>query len=397
MKREAAVRSTLEFDHVQAAVRKRFTSAVDLPKEIFSDPDVYREELDRFFYGPYWHPVAHRAELTERNAFRTCWLAEIPLIVVRDADDCIRVFVNSCTHRGTQLEPRRCGVAERFECPYHRWRFKNDGRFIGGPGRPLFRSDFNPQDFALRELQVVEWLGLIFVTMAERAPTIEEFLGAYAGPLGVALVDDGDLRLLGYQTVVFQSNWKSYADNDLYHAPLLHRAFKLLNWQGGNGEVVVSEPYGHFTGLYESQPYEDNGFLADPSLVTRMGQDTRSLAGILRPVTAIVRHVDTINIRYARPLGVNRTEVRYAYYGHASDDEQLTRHRVRQASNLLGPNGFITIEDGAVFNRVEATARDGGYQRFVVGIGRPMSEASQNDELGNTAWWSHYREVMGFC
>lgn len=111
----------------------------------------------------------------------------------------------------------------------------------------------------------------------------------------------------------------------------------------------------------------------------------------------IVRHVDTINIRYARPLGVDRTEVRYTFFGHASDSEDFARHRVRQSSNLLGgPSGFISIEDAAVYNRVQATARDGGYQRFVAGVGRPLSESSQNDEVANTGWWAHYQEVMEF-
>ncbi|BBZ61737.1 (2Fe-2S)-binding protein [Mycolicibacterium monacense DSM 44395] len=388
---------TMEFDHIQPAIRKRFTSAADIPKEVFSDPDVYREELTRIFYGPYWHPIAHRAELAERNAFRTRWLADVPLLMVRDGDDRIRVFVNSCAHRGTLLEQRRCGVAERFECPYHRWIFNNDGRFAGAPRRMQFRPDFREEDYGLRELHVVEAWGLIFVSMAAQPPPFDDYLGDSADPLRDCMVDDGNLTLLGYQTVVFQSNWKTYIDNDPYHAPLLHSAFKLLNWQGGSGNVLVSKPYGHMSILYDAQPYVDNGFLADPSVVTRMGDDSRARVIALRPVTGIVRHVDTINIRYARPLGVDRTEVRYTFFGHASDSEDFARHRVRQSSNLLGPSGFISIEDAAVYNRVQATARDGGYQRFVAGVGRPLSESSQNDEVANTGWWAHYQEVMEFC
>lgn len=387
---------TCEFERMQGRIRERFTSAADIPKEVFSDPDVYQEELARIFYGPYWHPVAHRAELPERNAFRTSWLADVPLLIVRGADDRIRAFVNSCAHRGTLLEQRRCGVTERFECPYHRWLYDNDGTFAGAPRRMQFRPDFREEDYGLRELQVAESWGLVFVSMAEQPPDFDAFLGDAAAPLRDCMVDDGDLTLLGYQTVVFQTNWKTYIDNDPYHAPLLHRAFQLLNWQGGKGKVVVTEPYGHMCILYDAQPYADNGFLADPSVVTPMGDDRRARVVALRPVTGIVRHVDTINVRFARPLGVDRTEVRYTFFGHASDDEDYARHRVRQSSNLLGPSGFISIEDAAIYNRVQATARDGGHQRFVAGVGRPLSESSQNDEVANTGWWAHYREVMGF-
>lgn len=138
-------------------------------------------------------------------------------------------------------------MAERFECPYHRWIFNNDGRFAGAPRRMQFRPDFREEDYGLRELHVVEaWGGLIFVSMAAQPPPFDDYLGDSADPLRDCMVDDGgDLTLLGYQTVVFQSNWKkTYIDNDPYHAPLLHSAFKLLNWQGGSGNVLVSEPYG---------------------------------------------------------------------------------------------------------------------------------------------------------
>ena len=83
-------------------------------------------------------------------------------------------------------------------------------------------------------------------------------------------------------------------------------------------------------------------------------------------------------------------------HGHVSDTEEYREHRVRQASNLLGPSGFITIEDAAVFNRQQMTAADGTLARFVKGVdGRP-EDATQNDEIGNTVGWAYYREVMGF-
>ncbi|ARR55969.1 (2Fe-2S)-binding protein [Rhizorhabdus wittichii DC-6] len=384
-----------EYETVRARIAGQFTTEKDIPKAIFSDPAIYREELKRIFRGHYWHMVAHRAELPEVNSFKTFWLGETPVLLTRGEDETLRAFVNTCTHRGTLLEQRATGCSKEFECPYHRWLFSNKGNFIGGPGRRDFRSDFVAEDYALREFQVDEIAGLIFCSAAPQVG-LEEWLGQCAGHVRDVMLDDGRLTLLGYQNAIFNANWKTYFDNDFYHAPLLHMGFRLLSWHGGQGEVRVEEPVGHFSVGYESSPYEDNGFLADPSLVEMKGTDARARVVALRPAYVLTKHLDTISVRFVRPLGVDRTQVTYAFFGHESDSPEYQAHRVRQASNLLGPSGMITIEDAAVFNRQQMTSRDGGMSRFVVGVDRPAAEARQNDENGNTAGWAYYREVMGF-
>lgn len=394
--------TAVEYERTREAVAARFKNPLDLPKEIFSDPVVYREELERIFYGPYWHPVAHRAELPSLQSFKTAWLGDLPLLVTRGADDRVRAFLNSCTHRGTMLEQRQCGVAEKFECPYHRWVFNDVGAFQGAPGRGEFRSDFEEKNYALCELRVEEFGGLIFVTRSREAPSLTEFLGDCAEHLLDCMMDDGRLTLLGYQKVVYAANWKIYFDNDLYHVPLLHTGFmRMVSWKGGNADdgqgppvVKVAQPVGHFSLAYQAAPYEDNGYLADPSVADFKGTDARARLVNLRPVTVVSRHLDTINVRFARPLGVDRTEVHYAFFGHESDSEEFARHRVRQASNILGPSGFVSIEDAAVFHRQQLTASDGLLTSFVRGTDGKPEDASMRDEIANVTGWKHYREVM---
>jgi anthranilate 1,2-dioxygenase large subunit len=389
--------SRTDYEPVRAEVAARFTNPLDVPKEVFSDPIIYQEELRRIYNGPYWHAIAHRAELTEENSFKTAWLGDVPVLITRGADDQIRAFINTCTHRGTLLEQRPVGVAAEFECPYHRWLFDNEGCFKGAPGQRDFRADFDAKDYALFEISVAEFAGLIFITRGRDAPTLEAFLGAAARPLRDCMLDDGRLTLLGYQNVIYKTNWKTYFDNDFYHAPLLHTGFRMLGWQGGKGDVITTDPVGHLCVEYQSKRYVDNGYLADTSVVEFRGVDDRARVVALRPVTVVTKHLDTVNVRFARPLGVDRTEVRYAFFGHESDSPEFASHRVRQASNLLGPSGFISIEDAAVFNRVQMTSHDGEYQRFVKGADKPRAEATQNDELANTIGWAYYREVMGFA
>ena len=54
-------------------------------------------------------------------------------IVARTEDDQIRVFHNSCRHRGMQVCRVDKGNTSHFRCPYHGWTYKNDGRLIGVP------------------------------------------------------------------------------------------------------------------------------------------------------------------------------------------------------------------------------------------------------------------------
>jgi len=386
------------FRRIEEKSSAKFPVATDVPTDIFCDPTIYKDELTRFFRGPYWHAIAHRAELPRPGRFLTRWLADIPLLIHHGADGKIKAFINFCTHRGTLLEVRAHGEANQFECPYHRWCFDGGGKLIGAPSRHEFRPDFRDEDYALRELKVEEHLGLIFVTQSQDTPNLSKYLGTMAQPIADSLLDDGDLELLGYQRVIFQTNWKIYMDNDAYHPPLLHKAFSMLGWQnrGGVEKPIVSDPYGHYAIQSQNVQFTDNGFLNDPSLMEWKGQDDRMRVVSLRPLTIITKHVDTISIRFARPAGVDSTEVCYAYFGHASDDADYRRHRIRQSSNLLGPSGFISIEDGAIFGRAQATTAVDDYQRFVKGVGKPREDWTQNDEVTNTVWWEHYRNVMGY-
>jgi len=48
-----------------------------------------------------------------------------------------------------------------------------------------------------------------------------------------------------------------------------------------------------------------------------------------------------------RPRGVERTELEWVHLGFEGDDEAMTERRLRQG-NLVGPAGYISLEDGCV-------------------------------------------------
>jgi anthranilate 1,2-dioxygenase large subunit len=371
-----------------------------LPKDVFHRRDVYEAELARIFYGPEWHPLAHVSEIPNKGDFKTLQIGEAPVLVVHGDDDRIRVFYNSCPHRGTQLQICARGHAKELECPYHRWLFSLKGELLGAPGIKEFAPSFRQEDFGLKELRSGVISGLVFATCSDEAPALDEFVTGATDYLAKALGGDGRLTLIGYQKTLYCANWKEYNDNEGYHPPLLHRAFQLMKWQGGKGTNGVTK-YGHKVMEAEVQQPQP-GFLDDHSLVEFRDTSTppRSIIVSFWPMTTITKHLDVINIRYAFPQGPEETEVHYAYFAHQDDSPELYAHRVRQASNLLGPSGFISLEDGAVFSRVHGGSRALGTVAFQKGyVDKPLEApcfVAQNDEASNLIRWEHYRKSMGF-
>ena len=370
----------------------------EIPREAYDGPDLLPLEIERLFRGPIWHPVAHRAEIPEPQDFKTAYVGDVPIIVNRGDDGEVRAFLNSCAHRGTMVEPRLRGKAPVFHCPYHRWTYDSQGRLTQCPGQEDFPKYFKREDFGLKTVRVAEHYGLIFVTLHADTPPLPEYLGSTAEPLRDALGGDGRLKLLGYQKVLYNCNWKIYVDQDGYHPPLLHAAFRLLNWQGGKGSITSTDD-ANIAFVYETAPYKDNGFLQDPTVAETHGKNKKGGGRVLSlfPLTIVADHLDVINPRFARPVDADHTEVHFAYFGHVDDDPEFARHRLRQAANLLGPSGLISLDDATVFLRIQRAAGAGVKNSFLKGVheGADPHYAPQNSELSNVLWWQVYRRHMG--
>jgi phenylpropionate dioxygenase-like ring-hydroxylating dioxygenase large terminal subunit len=237
--------------------------------------------------------------------------------------------------------------------------------------------------------------------MSERTPDLRTYMtDAVAEPLSRVLGNGHSLKLLGYQKVHYDCNWKAYVDNDGYHAPLLHLAFKLMGWQGGKGEQIVTEN-GHLAFDSELTIPSRIEALEDSSIVQFKGDpDSKgSIVVSTFPITVFTKHMDMLNIRYAFPKGPRGVEVHYTYFARDDDSPELLAHRTRQSANLLGPSGLISLEDAAIFTRIDLGNRSPGNAIFQKGVTDEYKlefNVKQNDESGNLPRWEHYRKRMGF-
>ena len=75
------------------------------------------------------------------------------MILCRDAQGAVHVFLNSCRHRGMKVCRYEQGNTSLFVCPYHSWSYTTDGRLQGVPlYRALYEGTLNREEWSLIEV-----------------------------------------------------------------------------------------------------------------------------------------------------------------------------------------------------------------------------------------------------
>src|SRR5262249_57933773 len=64
------------------------------------------------------------------------------------------------------------------------------------------------------------------------------------------------------------------------------------------------------------------------------------------------REMNTLGVRQVIPTGPHEFIMKWTMFGFEGDDEEMTRHRLRQG-NLMGPAGFLGLEDNEAIKFVQ--------------------------------------------
>jgi phenylpropionate dioxygenase-like ring-hydroxylating dioxygenase large terminal subunit len=99
---------------------------------IYADPAIYELELERVF-ARSWLVVAHESQLPGPGDFLASYMAEDPVIVIRQKDGSVKVLLNQCRHRGMKLCRTDQGRARGFICSYHGWAYDTAGNLVNVP------------------------------------------------------------------------------------------------------------------------------------------------------------------------------------------------------------------------------------------------------------------------
>jgi Ring hydroxylating alpha subunit (catalytic domain) len=104
---------------------------------------------------------------------------------------------------------------------------------------------------------------------------------------------------------------------------------------------------------------------------------------------------NSLAVRRIVPQGLERSELVWTCFGFEGDDDALNALRLRQA-NLIGPAGFISMEDGAAVGFVQRGSHAAARELSVVEMGGQgtSSEESRVSEAAVRGFWKSYRAHM---
>lgn len=101
--------------------------------------------------------------------------------------------------------------------------------------------------------------------------------------------------------------------------------------------------------------------------------------------------------RQLLPKGPDHFELVFHFFGYEDDTPELRKLRIKQA-NLVGPAGYISMEDTEATELVQrGTARD-GQQTSVIEMSRsaPDEQGTLITESLIRRFWVGYQKLMGF-
>lgn len=202
-------------------------------RDLYISQELFELEQEHFFANT-WNYAGHDSQLPEPGDYIRVEIAGRPLIVVRHTDRSVRVLMNRCAHKGSQLVSAPCGnTGKFFRCPYHAWTFRTDGSLLAIPlkngyeGTQLHDCESAKGLVAVKNVRL--YRGFIFVKINDVGPDFESYFGdslssidnmADRSPEGELEIAGGCLRFM------HQCNWKMFVENlnDTMHPMVAHES-----------------------------------------------------------------------------------------------------------------------------------------------------------------------------
>ncbi len=394
-----------------------------VPFWIFQDRDIYAAEQQRIFQGPSWNYLCLSVEVKNTGDFVTTFVGDISVIVARDTDGELYAFENRCAHRGALIALESRGNTKDFTCVYHAWSYDRQGNLKGVAfkdgikGKGGMPASFCMEQHNPRKLRLAEAFGIVFGSFSNDVPPLEEHLGEEIYSRIGRVMGGRTPVVLGRYTQALPNNWKLYMENvkDSYHASILHLFFTTfeLNRLSQTGGIIVDPSGGHHisfsaidTKAADNNDYAEQNIrsdsefkLADPSLLQSFKEfpDNVTLQILSTFPTFVLQQIqNAIAVRQVVPRGTERTDLHWTLLGFAEDTPEQRLIRLKQA-NLVGPAGYISMEDGCVGGFVQRGIAGAAGEQAVIEMGGAGTESSESrvTEASVRGFWKAYRAQMG--
>ena len=390
--------------------------------------ELFRQERERIF-DRCWIYLGHESEVENPGDYRRRTVAGRPLFLVRSEDGQVRVFLNSCPHRGAQICRHDAGNARILRCFYHAWSFSTSGELIGVPGRDAYGPHFDRSEFGLKAPPRVEnYRGFYFVSFN---PHIEELVTYLAGArdyldLVVDQAEKGMRVISGSSKYAIKANWKLLAENSLdgYHLVPTHRTYVDYIADFGtddSGDTLADRPPGAGLALGNGHCVSENisrngrpiarwhpafGEEAKPRIARtrrrlvrkfgeerayRMADTSRNL--LIYPNLLIMDFV-AISIRYIEPLAPDRMDVTAWHLVPREESGAELATRLDSYLTFLGPGGFATPDDVEALESCQTGFQATGNEWSDISRGMLKTNPGSADELQMRGFWRQWHAHM---
>jgi salicylate 5-hydroxylase large subunit len=370
-----------------------------IPFAAYTREDIYRRELERFFYSKHWCYVGLEAEVPNHGDFKRTAIGERSVILARAADGSLNVVENVCAHRGVRFCRERSGNVMDFTCPYHQWNYdlkgnlqgvpfrrgvKQDGRVCGG-----MPEDFKLEDHNLTKLKVASRNGVVFASFDHGVESFEDYVGPKIMQYFDRVFDGRKLTLLGYNRQRIPGNWKLMQENikDPYHPGLLHTWFVTFGlWRADNRSALKMDDHFRHAAMISTRgqakkatevttgvsSFKEGMKLHDARFLDVVHEpwwgEPTAVMTTLFPSLIIQQQVNSVSTRHIQPKGPDSFDFVWTHFGFEEDAPEMTRRRLRQA-NLFGPAGFVSADDGEVIEFSQESFEQKPFHRTFVELG----------------------------
>jgi p-cumate 2,3-dioxygenase alpha subunit len=209
----------------------------------FVDQDILARERAQVF-DKSWLFAGHVSEFPNPGDFVTRSVGGRPLILAHGDDGDIRIFLNTCRHRGNLVCREQKGKGSTFRCFYHGWVFGNRGELKAVPGEEAYSDAFDRDALGLEPVpRMHNHRGCIFISFDPDIESFDSYM-ADALPLLNNTLDLGEMEFAhGQFKYSMRANWKLLVENSMdgYHLAFTHERW-VDQWLPSEGIARAPAP-----------------------------------------------------------------------------------------------------------------------------------------------------------
>jgi len=345
-----------------------------------------------------------------------------PLIFARDSRGELRVWVNSCPHRGAMLCREPKGNARFLTCFYHGWSFDTSGNIVSMPGDDSYPADFDRPGLS-GLAKVDSYRGFVFVSFDPDIVPLPEYLAGAREYLDLVCdQSEAGMEVLdGTHEYSVKANWKLLVENSMdgYHAVSTHQRYfeMVLAARGkldpsalgesrgidlGNGHAVIAG--GPATEGLFGRPLSEAGSAEREARFARFRElygdgwvdrmtGNRNL--VIFPNLVVIDLVMGVVIRKIDPVSPDYMEVTAWELAPPEEGDELRRQRLDNFLTFWGPGGLASPDDVEALETCQvgyAARKELAWSDISRGMDKPA--ASSTDELQMRTWWRRWNELV---